>query len=183
VKHFSILAFCLVLALGAPARADEMEMDHSTHMHEMVGDIVIHHPHIPAPPGPVKTAAAFMAFNNTGDTPDRLIAASTAVAGMTQIHQTIIENDIAKMRAAENGVEIPAGGWAALEPGGYHIMLMKLNETLKEGDTVAITLSFEKAGDITFDIPVVAPGMGMHGDGMGMEHDHEMMHGQSGDGG
>lgn len=181
MKQLTAISVCMLLALGAPALADEMEMDHSAHMHEVVGDMVIHHPHIPAPPGPVKTAAAYMAFNNVGGVADRLVSVSSPVAEMASIHQTVVENDVAKMRPVEGGIEVSADDWVSLEPGGYHIMLMKLTRPLKEGDLVEITLTFEKAGSLTFEIPVVAPGQGMHGDGM--EHDHNMMHGQEGDGG
>jgi hypothetical protein len=36
-----------------------------------------------------------------------------------------------------------------LAPGGYHIMLMNLKQTLKQGDSFPVTLTFTKAGTIT----------------------------------
>ena len=45
-------------------------------------------------------------------------------------------------------VEIPAGGTLELKPGSYHIMLIGLNQDLKVGDTIEITLKLEKAGDV-----------------------------------
>jgi hypothetical protein len=45
-------------------------------------------------------------------------------------------------------VEIPAGGTLELKPGSYHIMLIGLNQELKAGDTIEITLKLEKAGDV-----------------------------------
>lgn len=50
-----------------------------------------------------------------------------------------------KMQKVES-VAIPAGKTTKLEPGGYHVMLMKLAKPLKAGETIAVTLTFEKAG-------------------------------------
>ncbi len=164
-----MLRMIAVLAslLFSTAPALSGEMDHGNHMHPAIGGIVVHHPHVPAPPGAVKNAAAYMALANHGDSEDRLVAVSSPAAERPSIHRTVVEDDIAKMRPASNGVAIPAGGWMSLEPGGYHIMLMKLTGPLAEGDTVELTLSFEHAGDLTFDVPVVKPGGGMHGHGHG----------------
>ena len=40
-------------------------------------------------------------------------------------------------------IEVPAGETVALEPGGYHVMLIGLVEDLEVGDTVEVTLEFE----------------------------------------
>ena len=53
-------------------------------------------------------------------------------------------------------LEIPAGGTVQLAPGGYHIMLIGLTKDLKVGDTVQVTLKFEKAGDVTVTAQVRA---------------------------
>jgi hypothetical protein len=45
-------------------------------------------------------------------------------------------------------LEIPAGGTVELKPGSYHIMLIGLNQELKPGDKIEITLTFEKAGEV-----------------------------------
>lgn len=50
-----------------------------------------------------------------------------------------------KMQKVES-VAIPAGKTTKLEPGGYHVMLMKLVKPLKAGETITVTLTFEKAG-------------------------------------
>jgi hypothetical protein len=41
-----------------------------------------------------------------------------------------------------------------MKPGGYHIMLLGLTRDLKPGDTVNVTLTFDKAGRMTVDAPV-----------------------------
>lgn len=52
-------------------------------------------------------------------------------------------------------IELTAGKAVELKPGGYHIMLMDLAAPLKVGDTIKITFTFEKAGAITIDVPVL----------------------------
>lgn len=48
-------------------------------------------------------------------------------------------------------VEIPAGESVTLEPGGFHIMLMELKQPIKAGDSIPVTLTFEKAGVVKVD--------------------------------
>ena len=48
-------------------------------------------------------------------------------------------------------IDIPAGGSVQLKPGGYHVMLMELAKPIAAGDTVPVTLTFEKAGEVTVD--------------------------------
>ena len=45
-------------------------------------------------------------------------------------------------------LEIPAGATVELKPGSFHLMLIDLTQELKAGETIEMTLSFEKAGDV-----------------------------------
>lgn len=49
---------------------------------------------------------------------------------------------------------LPPGGTLEMKPGGYHVMLLGLTRDLHPGDTVAVTLTFEKAGPLTVQAPV-----------------------------
>jgi copper(I)-binding protein len=51
-------------------------------------------------------------------------------------------------------VDLPAGTAVALQPGGYHIMLLGLAEPLTLGETIEVTLQFENAGEQTVEVPV-----------------------------
>lgn len=62
-----------------------------------------------------------------------------------------------KMRRVES-LNVEKGGSRLLKPMGDHIMLMDLKGPLKEGDTVKLTLTFEKAGDVAVEAPVEAAG-------------------------
>lgn len=110
-----------------------------------------------ATPASAANGAAFLEIRNTGAESDWLIAADSPVAGMAGIHKTAMTDGVMKMRPIDK-VEIPAGGSILLKPGGLHIMLMKLAAPLQKGSTVAVSLTFEKAGRVELAVPVTGPG-------------------------
>jgi len=104
----------------------------------------------------------------------RLLSASSPAAGIVEIHEMAMDGSTMKMRRIA-ALELPAGKTVALEPGGYHVMMMDLKRQLRPGDTVPVTLVVEGAGGkretIELSVPVrpldaAAPGGG-HG---GMKH-------------
>ena len=74
-----------------------------------------------------------------------LVGASSAVAGVTQVHEMRLEAGVMKMRAVTGGLDLPAGLAVELKPGGYHVMLMDLKAPLEVGTIVALTLLFTNA--------------------------------------
>jgi copper(I)-binding protein len=54
-------------------------------------------------------------------------------------------------------IEVPADGTVALEPGGYHVMLLDVQKELVPGDTIEVTLTFELAGEVTVTADVREP--------------------------
>jgi copper(I)-binding protein len=46
-------------------------------------------------------------------------------------------------------VELAPGARVELKPGAYHLMLIGLKRSLTPGQTVTLTLEFERAGRIT----------------------------------
>jgi periplasmic copper chaperone A len=102
-----------------------------------------------------KTGAAFMVIMNHSDQDDRLINATSDIAKRVELHTHQESGDgVMKMVHVEEGFEIPAGAMHALKRGGDHVMFMGLNAPLKQGDTVPVTLVFEKAGEVVVEIPV-----------------------------
>ena len=64
---------------------------------------------------------------------------------------------------------VAANGSVELKPGSYHIMLIGLKKPLKAGETIPLTLDFEKAGKVSITVPIRAIGAG-HDDMPGMGH-------------
>jgi copper(I)-binding protein len=86
---------------------------------------------------------AFMTLQSAKDA--RLIEAASPVAGVVEIHEMALENNVMRMRAVQ-ALELPAGRVVELKPGGYHVMLMDLKQQMKEGELVPVTLVVESGG-------------------------------------
>jgi hypothetical protein len=102
--------------------------------------------------------AAYMTIENTGSEADALVGAASPAAEIVEVHETVAMGSQAPGASAEGGMmgmqpvarlEIPAGGTVELKPGSYHVMLIDLAQELKPGDEIEITLTFEKAGEVT----------------------------------
>jgi copper(I)-binding protein len=110
-------------------------------------DIQVEEAWVRAVDGLNANTAAYMTLRNTGNAPDRLTGVRAEMARMTGIHRTTIdERGLARMTEVE-ALDLPAGGAAVLEPGGYHLMLMGV-DSLTVGDTVRITLLLEASGSV-----------------------------------
>jgi copper(I)-binding protein len=90
-----------------------------------------------------KATGAFMTV--TAKDNAKLVAASTPVAGIVEIHEMKMDKDVMKMAALPNGLDLPAGKSVDLKPGGFHIMLMDLKMPLTKDIAVPLTLTFQDA--------------------------------------
>jgi periplasmic copper chaperone A len=86
-----------------------------------------------------RATGAFMKLTSPTDT--ALVGASSPVAKVVEVHEMKMDGGMMKMRAVPE-LRLPAGTAVTLSPGGYHVMLMDLTQTLKEGDSVKVTLTF-----------------------------------------
>ena len=112
----------------------------------------------------------FRTISNKSDAADRLISASSPVAPTVQLHTMSMDGGVMRMRELPDGIAVPAKGVVELKPGGLHIMFIGIKAPFKPGQTIALTLRFEKAGIVKVAMPVRAVGA-MNG-GMDMTHDH-----------
>lgn len=94
-----------------------------------------------------------MRLVNTGTQADALVGASTDVAKIVEIHNMTMENGVMSMFPVEQ-IEIPAGGSVDLQPGGFHVMLIDLNQDLNVGDEVELTLKLASGKEIKVTAPV-----------------------------
>lgn len=106
-----------------------------------------------ATPPNARTGAAYLTIANKGPTSDRLTAAASPAARAAELHTHAMEGGVARMRPVD-AVEIAAGESAIFQPGGLHVMLIDLAAPLREGQSLALTLNFEKAGAVTVEVPI-----------------------------
>ena len=97
--------------------------------------------------------AVYALLVNAGNAPDALIGVASDAAATAEIHETYRHMNMMMMRQIGK-IDVSAGGKVALKPGGYHIMLLNLKRDLKPGETIAVTLQFEKAGRIPVAVTV-----------------------------
>jgi copper(I)-binding protein len=109
-------------------------------------------------PGGAKTGAVYLTIHNTSLTDDLLLAVDSAAAQSTAVHQSVVEDDIAKMKPMPFGVEIKSGKEVILKPGAIHIMLTGLSGALQPGDQLPVTMVFREAGSLELDVPVLPLG-------------------------
>lgn len=156
--RFLLTQLTLAIALSAGVAA----------AHEFkAGELQIKHPWSRATVPAAKVGGGYFTVINPTDTPDRLISATADVADHVEIHQMEMKDGVMSMRAVEGGIEVPAKGELALQPGGegagYHLMFMGLKKPLMGGEKIPGTLTFEKAGTVPVEFAV---------EGMGASVDH-----------
>lgn len=141
---------------------------HPVTAHEIkVGDLQIEHPWSREVPTGARVAGGYLVVTNSGDAPDRLVAVSSEISAKAEVHEMAVKDGVMTMGQVQGGLEIPAGGSAALEPGGYHLMFIDLKRQPKKGESFPATLTFEKAGPVTVEFAVedmgAKEGEGQHG--------------------
>ncbi len=109
----------------------------------------------------VRNSAAYMTITNEGQKAVRLVGASTPVAKRAGLHTTRIEDGVMKMRPVK-AIEIGPGRTVELKPGGYHVMLLGLEEPLRVDDHFEMTLTFDNGTSLDVLVHVrKASAMGM----------------------
>jgi len=131
--------------------------------------IMVHEAWARASAGASTTGAAYVTLMG-GPHPDSLVGASTPVAATAQVHETINDNGVMKMRPVA-AVPVPPGQMVIFAPGGTHIMLMGLKKPLTAGESFPLTLTFAHAAPVTVDVTVRALGQTAPMEG----HDHMHM--------
>ncbi|MFG6460639.1 copper chaperone PCu(A)C [Roseateles sp. DXS20W] len=133
-----LLVPALLLSLAAQAQSPAVKVDD---------------PWVRATVAPQKATGAFMQL--TSAQAAKVVAASSPVAGMVEIHEMKMDDGVMKMRAVD-ALPLPAGQAVALKPGSYHVMLMGLQRPIKAGEVVPLTLTVEAADGKRTDVEVKA---------------------------
>jgi periplasmic copper chaperone A len=112
-----------------------------------------------------KATGAFMKL--TASQATRLVAVSSPVAGVAEVHEMKMNGSVMQMNAIP-ALDLPANQTVELKPGSFHLMLMDLKAPLMKDSSVALTLTFKDAKGVETKQQVSVPvTMGMpqgHGD-------------------
>lgn len=120
-----------------------------------LGDLTLTNAYTRATPPRAPVAGGFVTVANAG-ADDRLVAAKSPIAARVEIHEMAMQDNVMQMRELPDGLPIAAGETVELKPGGLHLMFFDLTQPLTEGETIPVTLSFEKSGEIEIQLAVGA---------------------------
>jgi hypothetical protein len=102
---------------------------------------------------PAANGAVYATIRNAGSSDDALVSATSSVAEKVELHEVRNEAGVMAMRPIDK-LSVPAGGVVELKPGGYHVMLLGLKRDLNPGDSVPVTLTFQKSAPVTVNAQV-----------------------------
>ncbi len=125
-------------------------------------------PWIRAAPPVVKVLAAYMTIENNSDKGLSVVGAESPFFERIEIHNTVIEEGMARM-LRQDRIDLAPHGSIAFSPGGYHFMLLGRKGPIDIGDRVEMTLILGN-GDLISTEALVRSGMEMPEDGM--DHSH-----------
>ncbi|MFZ4719309.1 MAG: copper chaperone PCu(A)C [Ilumatobacteraceae bacterium] len=121
----------------------------------------------PTPEGATNGAVYFTILSAADDVLTG-VSVDPSVAARAEIHQTMVMgSDTTAMgdtgstmgggmqMGPVDSVPVKAGEDFVFEPGGYHVMLFDVAKPLKVGDSITVTLTFQNAGAIPVDVPVL----------------------------
>lgn len=118
-------------------------------------------------------SAVFMQLHNQGDE-TAIVGASSNAAEVVELHTHVHDQGVMRMRQID-AIDLPANSRVELAPGGLHIMLIGLHDSLKVDSQIELTLEYADGTATQLDVPVqmVMPAGMEHGkatNGKAMSH-------------
>lgn len=99
---------------------------------------------------PSGMTAAFAKITNPAKSAVNVIAATSPVSGVVQLHEVVMKDGAMVMQQRPGGFTINPGETFELKPGGNHLMFMGLKKPVKAGQLVPVTLLMSDGSRQTF---------------------------------
>lgn len=142
-------AMLIALVLSAPV----MPVVAAAPQTRAAATVSVSDPWIRLPPPAANVAAGYVQLHNGGGV-DRLLSATSSAFAEVQVHAMRMDGEVMRMQALPEGLALPEGRTVALEPGGYHLMLLTPMRPLSVGQVVRVTLTFARSADQVVDFSV-----------------------------
>ena len=110
-------------------------------------------PYIRAMPPGQPVTAMFLQLNNASGDSHALVKAESDVSKSVELHEHKMQDGMMKMGQVAQ-IDLAPNVSTALQPGGYHIMLIGLKNDLAEGQNVDVNLVFQDGSNIKIQAPV-----------------------------
>lgn len=156
MRRRSLLAALLAPCAAAAHHGEGIHAERAQHAELRAGDVMVTAPWTRAS-GQGQNGVGYLTLRNTGSAPDRLVAAESPAARVVELHTHIRDGEVMRMRPVE-AIAVPPGATVRLEPGGLHLMLIGLARPLARGESVPVTLRFERGGTLELRLAVEAAG-------------------------
>lgn len=118
---------CALLMMAIPSLANDLKIDNAWARASIPGTV---------------NGAAYATLSNDSDSAVKLLGMHSSASKKAELHKHQHADGMMKMVHVQH-VVIQPGESLTMQPGGYHIMLMGLNQPLKAGETVEVTLQFD----------------------------------------
>ena len=135
------LVLCLALCAGLAQAASGLRMDQPWARASLSG---------------VKNAIVFGTLVNDGSADLSIVGGSTPVAARVEFHIHAMDGEVMTMRKLDT-IDLKSGERRTLQPGGLHIMLIDLTQTLKQGESFPLTLMTRDGTMLKIDVTVTSP--------------------------
>lgn len=136
----SLFIVPLLTAMALPARACDLKVDSAW---------------IREAPSNATALAGYAVLRNAGSKPVSVMSAQSAAFARVELHESLTENGMAKMRAIDK-LEIAPGEQVEFAPGGKHFMLINPKPGLRSGDAVAVKIKDANGCEMTANFKVSA---------------------------
>lgn len=107
-------------------------------------------------PNMAQNGAFYMTITNNTDQDDVLQSVRTEACGVVELHWSSVNDEgVMQMRPVEGQIlPIRSGQTVALVPNGLHIMCMNVPQPFETGETIPLTLVFERAGEMAVNAEI-----------------------------
>lgn len=137
-----------------------------------LGDAVVRLPAVAGNPG-----VAYFTVSQGSGAPRRIAGVYVEGVARAEMHESNTANGVSSMQAVKD-VALEAGKTVSFKPGGYHVMLFDMADTLKAGGTTELTITLDNGdkASVAAKIESIGGGMDMSDHDMsGMDHDMSKM--------
>ena len=151
----NLLLGALMMLMALPVAA---QRDYVTDMRDIGGKLVtVTQPWTRANSDVGRNAPVYFKVHNTTDMEDAIVGATSPYAREVAVHQTR-ENALGvDVMQPVDGVTIPQGAKVALKPGGFHLMMIGLQQPLKLGMEVPVKVEFKNSRAQYLRVQILGP--------------------------
>lgn len=156
LRSFSIALLALGLAACGGSKTEPVSAGEAPAATEVSDSYSIDKAYVRTPMEGQANTAAYFTITSNSDSNALIVGVSATNARVAEMHSHSMSGGMMAMQKVDD-VQLKAGESVEFRPLGYHIMLFDVDQDLKEGDVVSITLdifSNSKTSRVTFDAPV-----------------------------